>query len=93
MQSKNFQSRLEAKGQRMKYKILILPVRVLLRVRVDSQSEAHDVNLDQGVNVQSSLQGIRQSWTMEGIGSAHFKHSLTLTVWLPSKTHVTTAQK
>lgn len=63
----------------MRYKILIVPVGVRLLLCVDSQSEVHAVNLDQGVNVQSSLQGIRQSWTSEGIGSAHVMHSLTST--------------
>lgn len=46
-----------------------------LLLLVVSQSEEQAVNLDQGVNVQSSLQGTRHSWTRAGIAPA--PHAVT----------------
>lgn len=60
-----------------------------LLVLVDSQSNEHAVNLDQGVNVQSSLQGTRHSCTRGGIGPAHLMHSVTSADSLVSDRHVT----
>lgn len=70
----------------------ILPVSDRLLVFVDSQSNEHAVNLDQGVNVQSSLQGMRQSCTRGGIGPAHFMHSETSADSLFSVRHVTAGE-
>jgi len=60
-----------------------------LLLLVDSQSSEHAVNLDQGVNVQSSLQGTRHSCTRAGIAPAHRMQSPTSAESSCSDRHVT----